>query len=412
MSQSEQKKTSLYTNEALNNSSCSKYKKFSDVYNNLSWDPGSVEANSRLVDSLEPNLLDLKIKNEISKGVLKGDQIGDFLDDPFLSSVYGLKTVTDILTGIYVPYSKEEDKIKEFLLIYRDFFEIFYFEQGYIAYGEDLKNAEEFNTDVVNWISRTKLSNRSKFRLYRFIGAEDKDKDFLEVISVLSGRLVRIKKNRLIPISFNQGINRIVWLRLWRNYDANKQKFLNMYNTAVKCIFVNSPNIEQATEELNQLENNNTFYTTKTDENDFNENEYFPTKFTSQDEVRKCFQNNEMYFEVEAAKYGFPGKGINNKEERLTAQETFQSMRTTEGIQETLLRELNNIAYFMKKQFGEEALPKDFKFVIKGAEPDKFRQNIFNNGFNSKFRGNFNDEHNFGKGKMEEKPPKPPKPGF
>lgn len=150
MSQSEQRKFSIYTQEALDNKDCSTYKKFSDAYNNLNWDPGSVEANNRLVDSLEPNLLDLRIKNEISNAARSGRQIGDFLDDPFLSSVYGLKAVNDILTGIYVPYSKDEEKLKEFLLIYRDFFEMFYFEQGYIAYGEDLKNAEEFSSDAVD----------------------------------------------------------------------------------------------------------------------------------------------------------------------------------------------------------------------------------------------------------------------
>lgn len=407
-SQEEVKKESVYTEQATKNRDCSQYKKFSDIYNSLDWSPYNIEANQNFIDKLDPNIIDIKIKNEISNSVKTGKQIGDFLDDPFLSSVYNLKAVNDILAGIYVPYSKNENDIREFLLIYRDFFEIFYFEQGYIAYGEDLKKAEDLD-DFLDTSKKVKLANRSKFRLYRFLGTESPKGELVKVASALSGQIINVRKNRLIPITFNQGMNRINWLRLWRNYDANKQKFLNMYNTATKCMFVNATNDEQAEKELEQLNNDKTFYITKVDENSGDENEFLPTKFTSQDEARKCFQNNEMYFEVEAARYGFPGKGINNKEERLTQNESYQSMKAIKGMQEAILRELNNIAYFMKKQFPKGALPEDFKFVIKGEEENKwFNKPYF---FNKPFGGAFKDEHNFGKGKLEETVPKPPKPG-
>lgn len=202
-------KNPIYTEEALKDKNCSKYKKFSDLYNNLNWNPHNLEANAKLIDSLEPNLLDLRIKHKIFDQTSTGGQLGDFLDDPFLSSIYGLKSVTNILSGIYVPYSKDEEKIREFLLIYRDFFEIFYFEQGYIAYGEDLKNAENKDFEEPVSISQTKLASRSKFRLYRFAGNESENKEFINVVSVLSGKVISIKKNRLIPITFNQGMNRI-----------------------------------------------------------------------------------------------------------------------------------------------------------------------------------------------------------
>lgn len=412
MPESSENINNLYTEQAQKNKGCSFYKKFSDVYHNLNWKPENIEANTALANRLDPNLLNLGIKNEIFKNSLIGTnakgQIGDFLDDPFLAAIYELKTINNILSGFYVPFSKDEDALKEFLLIYNEFFEMFYFDEGYIAYGEDLKEIEEEHLqEEGNLREQLKLNRNSKFRLYREAGFSSEKDGKIKVVSVLTSRIAWVDKKRLIHVTFNEGIYQIQWLRLLRNYQANKQKFLNLYNTGTKCIFINAPDYKTAEKELEQLDNNNSYYLTRIDENDTNENEVLPTKFISQDEIRKCFQNNEMYFENEAAKYGFPGRGMGNKEERLTAAESFQGMRLAKGAQQTILRKLNNIAKDMKEKFGSSALPFDFKFIIEGEDPfNSFKKPFFN-----KFSDNFQDEHNFAKGTTEERVPKPPKPG-
>ena len=329
--------------------------------NNLSAQPGD---NLRVLDD---QIFELYINDETTKAATSRGGFISILKDFHLAALYRLKRVGEYIQGEYKATSEDEAFLNEFNAIHPEFIEGWYWRVIYIGYGEDLIELEKQALKKQQLpFKSNKCKFFSKFRIYTRVDTEG-TANIGKYTSVLSGVTnLKIENERLIACSCNDGANWLQWWELVREYNAGNQKFIAAFNASIKRLSVMIANKDQWRAEAQQLSNNNIYLTKYRDQTkELNNNKEKTIEIISPELASQILNLNQAYFETQAAWFGFAGKGTNNKTERLTAAENYQTLKLISNIQEHNLKKLNVVAWQMKQVF-KEAIPEDFKFEVSG----------------------------------------------